>query len=95
MRMPSDYDAYCELMDDPDPYADERAEEERYWRSLELSHNESLLEAIGEAVDDVLAGLPVDAPLTFTQRQLLWSALWGFCNDVVFFDERAELRGVA
>lgn len=92
-----DYDTYCERLNpsECDGLAAEAAEEAAELRSLGLSHTESLLEAIGETVDDIMAGLPVDCPLTFTQRQLLWSTLWGFCNDVVIFDERAELRGAA
>jgi hypothetical protein len=93
-----DYETWCDRLDGDSrecELAAEAAEEAAELRSLELSHNESLLEAIGEAVDDVLSGLPVDAPMTCTQRQRLWSALWGFCNDVVFFETRNELRGVA
>jgi hypothetical protein len=90
-----DFESWCDGLDGDSrerELAAEAAEEAAELRSLELSHAESLIDAITEAVDGAIESLPVNAAMTFTQRQLLWSALWGFCNDVVIFDERAALR---
>lgn len=87
MRMPSDYDAYCELMDDPDPYADERAEEERYWRSLELAHIEGMLASQCEIAIEILRH-EGDAP------GLLY-ALLAFANDVLLYAEAEQLRAAS
>ena len=90
-----DYDDFCANLGEDEwraaEEAAEAAEEAAYWRSLEDAHTESLLEAIDDAVCDALADAEVNAPLTYLQRQRLWSALHGFCNDGIFLAERAQL----
>lgn len=94
-----DYDTYCEQLGEDEvreaELAEERADEAAELRSLELAHIEGMLEAIDDAVCDALADLEVNAPLTFVQRNRLWSALHGFCNDGLFLAEASQLRAAS